>query len=47
MKTAAFHELLQSVRDAGAYLKGTRATVRTARILSKTGAASRTKLKRS
>ncbi len=27
MKTTAFHELLESVRDAGAYLKGNRKAV--------------------
>lgn len=33
MKAAAFHELLESVRDAGAYLKGNRnAVARTDRI---------------
>lgn len=46
MKTAAFHELLESVRDAGAYLKGSRKGVaRTDRISSKKPAASRAKLK--
>lgn len=48
MKTAAFHELLESVRDAGAYLKGNnKAVASTDRISSKKRAASGVKLKRS
>ena len=46
MKAAAFHELLESVRDAGAYLKGKRKTVvRTDRISPQSVAAIRAKLK--
>jgi hypothetical protein len=43
VKPAAFHELLESVRDAGAYRKG---VARTEQISSKRHAASRAKLKR-
>lgn len=46
MKAAAFHELLESVRDAGAYLKGNRkAVARTDRIVPKSGTAIHAKLK--
>src|SRR5438132_11871988 len=46
MKTAAFHELLESVREAGAYLKGSRKSVaRTDRISAKSVAVIRAKLK--
>jgi len=46
MKTAAFQELLASVRDAGAYLKGNRkSVVHTDRISSQSIAAIRAKLK--
>lgn len=46
MKAAAFQELLESVRDAGAYLKGNRkAVARTDRISPRSVAAIRAKLK--
>ncbi len=46
MKAAAFQELLESVRDASAYLKGDRrAVTRTDRISPQSVAAIRTKLK--
>ena len=46
MKAAAFRELLKSVRDAGAYLKGNRkAVARTDRISPHSVAAIRAKLK--
>lgn len=46
MKAPAFQELLASVRDAGAYLKGKRkSAVRTDRISPQSVAAIRTKLK--
>ncbi len=45
MKTAAFHELLESVRDAGAYLKGNRKTVARTDRISPQSAATRAKLK--
>lgn len=48
MKTAAFHELLESVRDAGTYLKDNRkAVASTGKVSSNKRAASRAKLKRS
>ncbi|WP_404420539.1 helix-turn-helix domain-containing protein [Nibricoccus sp. IMCC34717] len=46
MKAAAFKELLESVRDTGAYLKGNRkAVVRTDRVSPNSVAAIRAKLK--
>ena len=46
MKNAAFQELLESVRDAGAYLRGDRRRVaRTDRISPQSVAAIRAKLK--
>jgi putative transcriptional regulator len=46
MKAAAFQELLETVRDAGAYLKGNRkAVARTDRISPHSVAAIRAKLK--
>ena len=46
MKAAAFQELLESVRDAGAYLKGNRkGVVRTDRISPQSVAAIRAKRK--
>lgn len=46
MKAAAFHELLENVRDAGAYLKGNhKAVARTDRISPQSVAAIRAKQK--
>lgn len=46
MKAAAFQELLESVRDAGAYMKGKRkAVVRTDRVSPQSVTAIRVKLK--
>lgn len=46
MKAPAFQELLESVRDAGAYLKGNRkAVVRTDRVSPQSVVAIRAKLK--
>jgi len=46
MKATAFHELLESVRDAAAYLKGNRkAVARTDRIFPQSVAPVRAKLK--
>ncbi len=46
MKAAAFSDLLESVRQAGAYLKGNRkAVARTDKISAKAVAANSTKMK--